>query len=283
MTEFENQNKEQEAQSSSAPQASSETTAAPSTPQSPPEVATTQPTSQPSSEVATVAPSDVTVAFQNVWTYVLNFIKAPVSTLKSKELGSTEATILLVLLPIAYFTSVWSLIRGLIDAMIRLMDPFGLGGGWGMPSPAQLRSEALAEVRWGNTFFNGLITSLIWFALMMFVPLIVAGIFKNTQLVDTKKLFSKMAVITIPVTLLFFSATILGFMSLWLWLLPVAASLILPMILHFVIIRDLFNETPDKAIYITFVTQIVILVFLGFWLNSQMNNMFTGMMMGGLW
>jgi len=214
---------------------------------------------------------DVILMFKNVWEYLLKFIKAPISTMKTEELDPKEAAILLGFLPISLFLSMWSLMRSLVNLMFNAM--LGFGGPFG-PTPTQMRSEMLAEVSWGSIFFNGLVTSAVWFALIMFAPLGIAKLFKNAQVIDMKKLFSQMAVITIPMTCLYLVATVLGFMTLWLWFVPVAVSLVLPLLLHFVIIRNIFKETPDHALYIAFITQVIIILVAGFWLNIQMNNLF---------
>ena len=207
--------------------------------------------------------------FKNIWEYLLKFIKAPIATIKNEELETTEAVILLGFLPIASFLSTWSLMRSLITSLFRAVSGFGFGFGGG-PSLAEVRSEALAEINWGRVFFNGLLTHAIWFALIMFAPLMIARIFKNTQTVDMKKLFSQMAVITIPMILLYLLATILGFFGLWLWFVPIAVSFVLPLLLHFIVIRDTFNESPDKALYITFITQVIIVVVASLWINTQL-------------
>jgi len=226
----------------------------------------------------TTTQSDIIHLFKNTWEYLLKFIKAPIATIRNEDLDTKEAAILLGFLPISLFLSMWSLMRSMINIMVN----FG-SGLFGTPSPAQMRSEALAEIGWGGIFFNGLLTSAAWFALIMFVPLAMARIFKNMQPIDTKKLFSQMVVITIPVTLLFLLAAILGFLSLWLWFVPVAVSLVLPLLLHFVVVRNTFRGSLDKALYVTFITQVVIAVIAGFWLNAQINNLFADIMGILLW
>jgi len=226
----------------------------------------------------TTTQSDVIYLFKNVWEYLLTFINAPIATIRNEDLDTKEAAIILGFLPFSLFLSMWSLMRSIINAMMRFGSEL-----FETSSPAQMRSEALAEIGWGGIFFNGLLTSIVWFALIMFVPLAMARIFKNTQPVDTKKLFSQMVVTTIPVTLLLLLAAVLGFLSLWLWFVPVAVSLVFPLVLHFVVVRNTFRERLDKALYITFGTQVVIAVIAGFWLNAQMNNLFADIMGILLW
>ena len=236
---------------------------------------------QNSAHEASSTQPDVTLIFKNIWEYLLKLAKAPISTIKNEELDLKGAAILLGLLPISLFLAMWSLMRSLINMAVNVMTS-GLGGLFG-PSPAQMRAELLAEISWGSMFFNGLITSAVWFALMMFVPLGIARILKNTQTIDMKKLFSQMVVITIPVTSLFLLATVFGFMALWLWFILVAISLVIPLLLHFVITRNILNETPDRALYITFITQVIIVLVVSFWLNVQMGNMFTDLTGGFFW
>ncbi|MCL2559727.1 MAG: hypothetical protein FWE07_04505 [Turicibacter sp.] len=228
--------------------------------------------------------SEILVLFKSTSDYVVNFIKAPVTTLRLSALESKEAAIVTALLPLTLFVSLWSFTRSMVNAVINSM--VGFMGTFGMPSSEDIRfirAEILSEVNWGSLFLDSLLISTAWFALMMFTPFLITKLLKSERAVDLHKLFQKVAAITIPASLLFLVAAAFGFIGLSLWLIPMAVSLVLPLILHFFVNRDIFNETPNKTLYITFITQVIIMAIVVLWLNARMSNAFADMMGSFFW
>ena len=212
--------------------------------------------------------------FKNIWRYLVKFLKAPITTMENDELGFKEAAVLLGVLPFSLFLSIRSLIRSLINSISRAVS-------LEITLIDNIAARAFAEINWWSIFFNGLLVIAIWFALMIFVPLILAKIIKISQPFEIKKLFSQIVVITIPMILLYLLATIFGFIRFGLWFLPAVVSLIIPLLLHFVAIRNTCDESPNKVFYITFMTQVVIIIIAAFWLNTHVNIM--GIMSDLLW
>jgi len=226
------------------------------------------------------AESETSNLFGNILKYIFKFIKAPISTMENAELGSKEAAIILAVFPVTMFLAIWSLIRSLVNSMINAAIQIS---GLVETRTTQIRLRAFAEVSWGRIFFNGILIIAVWIALMVLVPYMLAKISKNPQPIDLKKLFSQIAVITIPMTLLQIIATIFGFISFGLWFIPITVSLLISLLLHFVAIRKTFNESPDKTLYIIFITHVIIVVIVGLWMNALTDNMLMNIMADILW
>ena len=196
--------------------------------------------------------------------YIISFLKAPITTLKNSELDLSGAIILLGLLPFALFLATWSLMNRLITTLITTVS--GAMGGLGsllLPDAGNLHADAMSTISWGGMFFNVLLLAVTWFALMLFVPILITKILKITTTICLKTLFIQTTVLTIPMTTMFLVATILGFMHLALWFLPVVVAIIAPILLHFTIIRKTWQLDANKTLYIVVITQIVIVIVVG--------------------
>jgi hypothetical protein len=76
--------------------------------------------------------------------YIVNFFKAPITTLKNSTLDVNGAIILLALLPFALFLATWSLMNRLISTLIATIS--GAMGGLGaliMPNADNLHADAM--------------------------------------------------------------------------------------------------------------------------------------------
>ena len=216
--------------------------------------------------------------------YLSKFIKAPITTLENEELKTGGAVISLVILPISMLLSIWSLIRSLINFRInsafkisRLVEVSGLF------EAEQMRARAMAEINWLSISLSVLLIFAVWFALMLFIPMISVKFSKYSQPVQFKKVFSQIATIAVPMSLLFLIATAFGFISFGLWLLPIVVSLTVSLLLHFIAIRRFFPESPNKAFYITIVTQVVFVIITQQVLNAQIDNVLINIMSDIIW
>lgn len=211
--------------------------------------------------------------------YLSKFLKSPITTFESEELKTIDAAILLGILPISLLLSIWSLIENLIS--FRINTAIGISGLLENRTE-QMRLNALADISWQHISLTVLLLFAVWFALMMFVPLIFAKS-KYSQPVQFKNLFSQVAAITLPMSLLFLSATAFGFIGLGFWLIPITVSLVIPLLFHFIVIRRFFPETPNKALYIAIVTQVIFVIITQQVLNAQMDNVLINIMTDIIW
>jgi hypothetical protein len=129
-------------------------------------------------------------------------------------------------------------------------------------------------------FIGVLSLAVTWFVLMMFLPVVVAKLTKNPQTICLKALFVQTTALTIPMTVMFLLSTILGFMHLALWFLPMVVALIAPILLHFTIIRKTWNLDANKTLYIVIATQIIIVIIVGLLFTSLSASMGNSLMDG---
>lgn len=193
--------------------------------------------------------------------YIITFLKAPISTIQKRDLNFTGAVVLLGLLPFALFLAIWSFLNQFINtAVILVSSSFGGLGSFLTPNAANIRAEAMMQINWGLVFFGALTLVATWFSLMIFVPILITKFMKDAEPVCLKVLFSKTAASTIPMTILFLVATILGFVHLATWILPFVIALVIPILLHLFVVGLLWRLGADKTTYIVLVTQVIVAI-----------------------
>ena len=216
--------------------------------------------------------------------YVISFFKAPITTLQNHDLDFTGALILLGLLPFSVFLAVWSLLNRLIGTMVTTVtSSFGGLGALLMPNATNMRAEMMASINWGGLFFGVLFIVATWFALMMFMPVLITKMMKNIETICLKELFTQLVAMTIPMAVLFLVATVLGFVGLPLWAMPVVVAVVVPILLHLFIIGMTWNLGSDKTTYIVLATQVVAVIVVGLLAIHLFTNVGGSMLDGMFW
>lgn len=216
--------------------------------------------------------------------YVISFFKAPVTTLQNHDLDFNGALILLGLLPFSVFLAVWSLLNRLIGTMVTTVtSSFGGLGSFLMPNAANVRAEMMSSINWGGLFFSVLLVVATWFALMMFIPVLITKLMKNEEVIYIKELFTQLVAMTLPMTVLFLMATVLGFIGLPLWILTVIVAVITPILLHLFVVGMAWNLGSDKTTYIVLATQVVAMIVVGLLAIHLFTNIGGSMLDGMFW
>ena len=213
--------------------------------------------------------------------YITSFFKAPITTLKNRELDFKGAIMLLGLLPFAFFLASWSLMNRLIFTLITTVaSSFGGLGALILPDAGNLHADAMSTISWGSMFFSAILLVVTWFALIMFVPVLLAKLLKINKTICFKTLFVQTTALTIPISAMFLLATVLGFVGLALWFLPMVVAVIFPILLHFTIVKKTWNFDINKTLYVVVATQIIIVIAVGLLATGLLSGMGNSLMDG---
>lgn len=219
--------------------------------------------------------------FKTTQEYVVSFVKAPITTLQNHDLDVKGSALLLAMLPFALFLAIWSLMNRLISTLITTIS--GAFGGLGaliMPNADNFHADAMSTINWGGMFFGTLLLVATWFALMMVVPVLLTKIFKITEKICLKQLFTQTTALTIPMTAMSLIATILGFVGLALWFLPMILAVIAPILLQLFVINKTWDLKSNKTFYFVLLTQLIIVIVVGLLLASLISGMGNSLMDG---
>lgn len=208
------------------------------------------------------------------WEFLKKFLKNPLSTTRDTELDVKSASLLVAIFPVSMFLALWALINNVLTTLANVLAiEIGSLFNGDYNVAANIRADLVGDFNWMQLFANTLLTSLLWFASITFIPVFIAKLFKIEKKVCYKQLFTSSAIITLPMSILLFAAAFFGVVSLMIWLLIIAVLLIIPFLLHYAVIKQIFAVSSDVAFYIVLLTQAIIILLVSLWSNLQATNL----------